>query len=244
MLVQFLASNLAIGIVLIGTLLGLVVLQRHALADIFTARGEPGWRLLARLGAGATVALALWGTLADSWRKLLGEALDVNERFLSQRAVPEPVPRDIRVVTLVLLAASLLALAPLFARHIGGYLLQVAVVIAGFAAFIPLYLLRQRLDTGLAGIVELPPIFSPAMLATILFLLADYAINVALLLTSYLGLLGLVALPVTLVLDLLNRREPRVAAEPSAFYQELHTRVLARRDDAPRREDGEAERRE
>jgi hypothetical protein len=77
------------------------------------------------------------------------------------------------------------------------------------------------------------------MLATALFLLANYALNVALLLTSYLGLLGLVALPVTLLLDLLRRRDLPTTGEGDAFYRELRQQVLARRAGAPRDGDGD-----
>ncbi len=233
-MILFLASNLALGIVLTGTLLAIVLRQRHAVADVLRAR-EPGWRLLARLGFGATVALLLWGTLADSWRKMLGEALDQGERFLSQRFVRDPVAPEVRAVTLALLALSLLTLAPLLARYAGGYLLQLALVITGLAAFVPLYLVRQRLDTGLAGVFELPPLFSLAMLALIGFLLADYAANVATLLATYLALLGPVAIPITLALDLLGRREPPPdSADAAAFYARVHDVLAARRATPPR----------
>ncbi len=231
----FLASNLALGLALIGALLAGVLQQRRNVADLLRGR-EPGWRLTARLGFGSTAALALWGTLADNWRKMLGEALDQGEQFLSQRLVRDPVAPEVRAVTLALLIFSLLTMAPLLARYVGGYLLQIALALTGFSAFVPLYLLRQRLDTGLAGVFELPPLLSPAMLALIVFLLIDYAVNVATLLATYLALLGLVALPVTLALDLLGRREPPAdSAEAAAFYAKVREGVAERRAASPAR---------
>lgn len=224
MLVQFLGSNLALGLALIGVVAALAYRARGPLRDMLRAR-QPAWRALAGAFCGATLALLLWGTLADNWRKMVGEALDFRERFASQRIVVEPVAGDVRAVTLVLLAVSLLAAAPLFARYVGGYGLQIATIITGFAAFVPLYLIRQRLDTGLAGIFELPPLFSLAMLATIVFLLTAYLTNVALLLAIYLGLLGLVAVPVTIALDLLGRRDPPPDPAPATFYASLHDHI-------------------
>jgi len=165
---------------------------------------------------------------------MIGEALDINEQYVSQRLVREPVPHDIRVVTVVLLVLSLLTMAPLFARHVGGYLYQLSLAIAGLTLFIPLYFLRQRLDTVLASIFTLPPLFSLGMLATLVFVVLDYATNVALLVVVYLGLLGLVALPVTVVLDLLKQRDPAPDASSAAFYAKVHEDLLARRSAAPR----------
>lgn len=233
MLVQFLGSNLALGLVLIGALAALVYRQRGLFMDMLRAR-QPAWRALAWTACGATAALLLWGTLADNWRKMVGEALDYREQFASQRAVLEPVARDVRAVTIVLLGVAILAAAPLFARYVGGYGLQIATLITGFTAFVPLYLIRQRLDTGLAGIFELPPLFSLAMLATIVFLLTAYLTNVALLLALYLGLLGLVAIPATIALDLLGRRDPPPDPARATFYASLHDQVSRARGDGRR----------
>jgi hypothetical protein len=230
---RFLGTNLAIGIVLIGTLLAIVLRWRYDVAVLFRDP-QPAWRALAWVAFGSTAALALWGTLADNWRKMVGEALDINEKYVSQRLVPEPVPRDIRAVTVVLLAVSLLTMAPLFARHVGGYLYQISLTISAVALFILFYFLRQRLDTVLATIYTLPPLLSFGMLATIIFVLLDYAANVGLLVVVYLGLLGLVALPVTVVLDLLRQREPAPDASSAAFYAKVHEDLLARRSAAPR----------
>lgn len=230
----FLGSNLAIGLVLLALLLALVWRQRHNL-DVPLTSPQRSWRALAWLGFGSTAALALWGTFADNWRKMVGEALDINERYLSQRLVLEPVARDVRAVTLVLLALSLLAMAPLFARYVGGYGYQLALLLLGAVLFIPTFALRQRLDTILVStlLFDLPPPLSLGMLATIIFVVLDYAANVALLVISYLGLLGLVALPVTLVLDLLRQREPPPSRETEAYYAELRANLAARRAMTP-----------
>ena len=230
----FLGSNLAIGLVLLALLLALVWRQRHNL-DVPLTSPQRAWRALAWLGFGSTAALALWGTFADNWRKLVGEALDINERYLSQRLVLEPVARDVRAVTLVLLALSLLAMAPLFARYVGGYGYQLALLLLGTVLFIPTFALRQRLDTILVStlLYDLPPPLSLGMLATIIFVVLDYAANVALLVISYLGLLGLVALPVTLVLDLLRQREPPPDRQTEAYYAELRANLAARRAMTP-----------
>lgn len=238
-MIELLGSNRTLGLVLLLTLALFVSRQRVAIAATLQARQAP-WRLLARVAYGATVALLLWGTLADNWRKLISAPLDVNERFASQRLVQQPVPTELRAVTLLLLVTSLVTLAPLFARYVGGYGYQLALVIAGLAAFFPLYALRQRLDVGLLTIDRFPALISLDMLATVIFVALAYIANVALLLLTFLGLLGLVALPVTALLDAFHQREPPPETTAASFYHTLHEGVVARRGLVPDRhvEDG------
>lgn len=227
---QILASNQILGLVLLALLVALGWWQRDAVGDIIHAPSV-GWRGLAWASFGLTLALVLWFTFADDWRKIFGELLDIGERFPSQRAVLDPVAPAIRRVTLILIVAALLPTACLFARYVGGYGLQIVLVILGVSSFFPSYLIRQRLDTGLAGILELPSLFSLAMVGTIFFLLLDYSTNIALILTSYLGLLALVALPITALLDLTGKRDvpTHQTAEVADFYTRLSAGVEERR---------------
>jgi hypothetical protein len=237
---QFLASNQMLGFVLLATLAALGWWQRDALRDM-TRAPEPAWRAIAWAAFGLTLALVLWFTFADDWRKIFGELLDVREQFASQRAVLEPVDPAIRRVSLVLLVPALILTAILFARYVGGYGLQIVLFILGLSSFFPLYLIRQRLDTGLAGILDLPNPLSLAGLATLFYLLLDYGCNIALILTTYLGLLGLVAIPVTIVLDLLGRRDAPAhrSADVADFYAKIRTGIEERRAAAPGRLPGD-----
>lgn len=221
---QFLASNQMLGFVLIALLVGLGWWQRDLLGDIARAPSR-AWRILAWVALGLTCALVLWFTFADDWRKVFGELLDVGEKFPSQRAVLDPVDPAIRRVSLVLLVATLLATGGIFARYVGGYGLQIVLIILGVSSFFPNYLIRQRLDTGLAGILELPSIFSLAMLGTLFYLVLSYTVNIALILTTYIGLLGIAALPITAILDLLGRREAPV--RPTDAENDFYTRLSA-----------------
>jgi len=228
---QFLASNQMLGFVLIALLVGLGWWQRDLLGDIAQAPSR-SWRILAWAALGLTCALVLWFTFADDWRKIFGELLDIGEKFPSQRAVIDPVDPAIRRVSLIVLVATLLLTGAIFARYVGGYGLQIVLIILGISSFFPCYLIRQRLDTGLAGILELPSLFSVAMLGTIFYLLLGYSANIALILTAYIGLLGIAALPITAILDLLGRREApvRPTDEVNDFYTRLSAGVEERRN--------------
>jgi hypothetical protein len=233
---EFLAGNVALGLVTCLCVAALGWWQRHALNDIVHAP-EPLWRAIAWGAIGLTIAVLLWCTFADDWRKMFGELLDIREQYLSQRAVRVPVAGEIRAVTLALLVPTLLLSGALFARYIGGYGLQGVLVIVGFSSFFVLYLFRQRLDAGLVTIVlGTPQGFSAAALANIFYLMIDYAANIGLILMAYVTLLGLFALPVTVVLDLLGRRDPpaRPSATDADFYAKIRANVAARQAEAER----------
>jgi hypothetical protein len=233
---NFLAGNVALGLVLFLCVAALGWWQRHALGDLVRAPDLP-WRAIAWGAIGLTIVLLLWCTVADDWRKMFGELLDIRERYLDQRAVKDPVAGNIRAVTLALLIPAMLLSGALFARYIGGYGLQVVLLIVGFTSFFILYLFRQRLDAGLISVVlNAPQGLSAATLASLFYLLIDYAANVGLILTTYACLLGLFALPVTAVLDLLGRRDPpaRPTTADADFYAKIRANVAARQAEAER----------
>lgn len=231
-MVDFIGGNLVLGLALVVAIGVGVARNRRAVAEPLQAR-QRGWRVLARTAYGSLAALVLWGTLADSWRKLLGEALDTGERYASQRIVQQPVPESIRGITMILLAVALVACAPLVGRYAGGYGLQVVLLVAGTTGFLILFTLRQRLDTMLVTVDRLPPVFSAEMLATLVFILLDYAVNVALLVLTFLALLGLVALPATFVLDRRHARELPLDGSADDYYAAFQENNAARRAEAP-----------
>jgi hypothetical protein len=198
---------------------------------------DPAWRIIAWGAIGLTIAVILWGTFADDWRKMFGELLDIREQYSSQRTVKDPVAGEIRAVTLALLVPGLLLGGALFARYLGGYGLQLVLIIVGFSSFFVLYLFRQRLDAGLVGIVvNAPQGLTAGTFASLFYILIDYAANVGLILMSYLTLVSTFAIPVTIVLDLLGRRDP--PARPSStdvdFYAQIRANVAERQAEADR----------
>jgi hypothetical protein len=233
---EFLAGNVALGLMLCLTTAALGWWQRDPLREMINAP-DPAWRIIAWGAIGLTIAVILWGTFADDWRKMFGELLDIREQYSSQRTVKDPVAGEIRAVTLALLVPGLLLGGALFARYLGGYGLQLVLIIVGFSSFFVLYLFRQRLDAGLVGIVvNAPQGLTAGTFASLFYILIDYAANVGLILMSYLTLVSTFAIPVTIVLDLLGRRDP--PARPSStdvdFYAKIRANVAERQAEADR----------
>ena len=233
---DFLAGNVALGLMLGITVAAFGWWQREAFREMVNAP-ETAWRAIAWGAIALVAALVLWGTFADDWRKMFGELLDLREQYASQRTVKNPVAGELRAVTLALLTPALLLSGALFARYLGGYGLQAVLLIVGFSSFFVLYLFRQRLDAGLVGIVlNAPQGFTAATFASLFYILIDYAANIGLILMSYLTLVGIAAIPVTAILDLLGHRDP--PARPSSndvdFYARIRTGVAERQAEAER----------
>ena len=119
---------------------------------------------------------------------------------------------------------SLIFTACLVARHVGGYFLQLVLILPAAAAWIPLFIVRQRLDFNL-GLGFGGSWTSPLdVIGYLLFLFAAWVVDTLALLATYIILLMVVALPVTLILDLLRRRHPRSTGTASSYFESMTDR--------------------
>jgi len=224
---RVLAGNEAVGVVLALVVLALARANRPFLRDVF-ADGEAAWRGLARLAALTLGITVVWVSALDKWRQLLDEPMRRLGQFPAERVVLDPTPAPVRTVSLALLVTLALLVAPLVARHVGGYGIQIAGAIAGTLLAMPLYTLRVRFDFGLALGFDADP-GNPLDLAGYgLYLVVTWAFLAGTMLLLFTGLTFLVALPMTLLLDLTGRRAPRVTHEADPFFAALTDRVAAR----------------
>jgi hypothetical protein len=178
--------------------------------------------------AGVVIAIFLaWTTLFDNWRQLFEEPIRLTKRFAYQRVVIAPTPEALRAVTLILLVIGLVLVAALFARHVGGYAVQIAVFLGATMFWAPLYAVRRQLDIILARGVVGDASSATDVLGYALFALLDWLAVGLLLLASYAMLTMVVALPLTVLLDLARLRRPRVTGEAGAFFDALAGRAAA-----------------
>ncbi len=221
-----LAGNVALGIALSVVLLLIARANRSFLRDI-SRDPERGWRLIARLAALMILAFVAWTTLLDNWRQLVALPYRLSRRFPSERIVLDPPSDAVRSVTLALLALSLLPVACLMARHVGGYVIQFTLLVGALVLWAPLFALRHRLDTELAlsltgqadTLADLPTFAA--------YLLVTWLVGTAMISLMYTMLLAAVALPITLLLDLIGRRQPRATGEADAFFTAVSRRAAA-----------------
>lgn len=222
----WLAGNVPLGIAL-AALVGALLWANRAFLREIADDPDTVWRHLLRW-AGVLVAVMLaWTTMLDNWRQLVEEPLRLSKRFPSERIVLDPTPESLRTVTLALLAISLLPVAALVARHVGGYVIQLAVLLGATIFWAPLFAMRRRLDLNLAlgfGGDERSPI---DLIGYALFLLLDWLTIGALLLSTFAALTMIVALPLTLLLDLTRLRHPRTTAEARDFFAAVAGRAAS-----------------
>lgn len=219
----FLAGNAALGIASVAFLLIIGKVNWPFLRDVWN---DPDrlWRVIARLALAANAALIFWMSWQDNWRQLTGAPYRHLQLFPSKRVEYNPPSHDVRQITYILLAISLVLTACLVARHVGGYAMQMVIFLLGLVAWIPFFILRQRLDINLALGFDgswTNPVDSGGYL---LFVLLAWVVDFAVALFSYLVLLAIVALPVTLLLDITRLRRPKVRGEANSYFRSLAQR--------------------
>jgi hypothetical protein len=221
---RLLASNEALGMALVATLLVVGHANRVFLRDV--ARDpEAWWRMVARLALAITGVLVLWVSLLDNWRQLIGEPYRATRRFASERVQIDPPSTEVRTVTILLLAAAIVLLACLLARHVGGYLLQIVLLLGSVVLWAPLFAIRERLNVNLAFGFDGSWTSPLDVLGYALFVVLAWLFEITLILATGAVLLAAAALPITLALDLLRLRRPRDSDEAAAFFGSLSQRA-------------------
>lgn len=217
---RFATGNIGLGVAMLLAL-GVTAWTNRAYVRDVLADDEPLWRVIARFAVLVSLALLVWGTLFDNWLQLIAEPYRLSRQWASERVVFDPVPEPVRWITVGLLALSLLGMACLVARHVGGYGIQLGLLTVATVLWSPLFVLRQRADVIVGFGQENATGDAASTVGFSLFVVLKWTLGLASLLTSYLFALMLIAPVVTLVLDLLRLRAPRVTAEAQPFFAAL-----------------------
>lgn len=219
----FFSGSTVVGLVLIIAVLALARANRVFLRDI--ARDpEAAWRALFKLASIVTLVMLTWIALFDQWRQLLDEPLRRAGQFPTERRVFDPVSDSVRTTSLILLAAALITTAPLIARHIGGYGVQLLGLVASAAMWLPLYTIRVRFDLGLAFGFGGDPTSLRDLASYATYLLMTWSLVIAIILLAYTALACAAALPITLLLDLTRQREPKSTTDADPFFSSFSSR--------------------
>ncbi|MGI8477785.1 MAG: hypothetical protein ACR2OO_15640 [Thermomicrobiales bacterium] len=220
----FLNGNPVLGVLLLAVLATLA-LRNPAIIREITGGQTVFWRLLTRLALLSTVAFVVWTSAFDNWRQFVGIPYRASRSFPSERIEYDVPGHSVRVVTVVLLSLSLIFVAALFARYVGGYVLQPIVFVLGAGFWLPLFVIRQRLGIDLAMGVGSDATTFTDVLGYGAFLAVAWCFDFALIATSFLSLVGLTAIPVTLLLDLFKLRRIRPVGDASTFYASMGDRA-------------------
>ncbi len=221
---SILQTNEALGCALVVVLLLIGRANRLFLRDVWRD-AEGFWRFMAKWALVSLAVLLAWGSLLDNWRQLVGAPFRMAQRFPSQRVEFNPPSSEVRTITVVLIGIMLIPFACLLARHVAGYLLQITFAFGSLVLWVPLFAIRQRLNVNLAFGFDGSWTSPLDVLGYVLFVLLAWLVEITLMLLLFSMLLSVVAIPVTLVLDLFRRRRPRTTGEATAFFSSFSQRV-------------------
>lgn len=218
------ATPEALGGVIALVILAVARANRSFLRDVASDPEMP-WRVLARAAAVALSALLVWVSVFDNVRQLIAWPYRSLQRFPSRRLEFNPPPHEVRIITLILLALTLTLMAALFARHVGGYALQVLLAFCGAALWLPLFVLRLRLNLNLAAGFAGHWTSPVDVFSYLAFAVLSWAVEITVITSAFVALVAAFALPVTALLDLLHRRTPRPTNEAKPFFSALEQRA-------------------
>jgi MFS family permease len=216
-------SRQAIGIALIVAITAFLYANRSLMADIASDPAR-GWRIVARAAAVLGAITLVWVTVVDDWLQLVVEPYRRSMKWEYQRVQFDPIDPALRLVSIVLLAAAMLLLAMLVARHISGYVFQIGALVVSVLAWIPLFILNQRLNALiLQGAANDASLAELAGLTT--FWLVRLAFGLVMVAASIAAATLVTSLVVSVLLDMVRAREPRTTHEAEAFFATLHQRA-------------------
>jgi hypothetical protein len=221
---EIFASNEALGVVLTLVLITIGMKNRGFVREIAT---DPDrlWRIIARAALISTAIFIAWTSIFDNWRQLIGLPYRLSQRFPSQRVEYNPPSDDVRTVTFILLGISLFFVACIVARHVGGVIIQLILLVAAISFWAPLFIFRQRFDINLSLGFEGSPTSVIDVGAYLLWLIGAWVLDIAVIAITYAALLALVAIPVTILLQIFRLREPKVTKEADTFFDSFQDRV-------------------
>jgi hypothetical protein len=209
--------------------------RRRTLAGVWRDPA-PRRRAVSRLALALQGAFLLWVTFFDYWRQLLGLPMRAEARRFTDPYTLAPVladhgvPDAARATTLVLLVVAALALALLCYRREVGVFVPICALLAGLLAHVLLSQVRWQFDiwakNGFPQVGQRGP---GPLLGDVAFFAAAVALAALVCLAYYLALAGLLAVPLTLIGDLIARRTARPTAEYREFAALLSARAAASR---------------
>jgi hypothetical protein len=218
------AGDPILGVLLIVFIVLLLWRNQSFVREIAVHQGR-GWRTIARMSFVAIVGLIAWVSAFDNWRQLTALPFHATRQWDYQRVQIDPPSDQVRAMTGILLAVALVITACMVARHLGGYFLQLVLTFGAISAWLPFFVIRQRLSLDLA--MGFTGSWSSVndVVAYLGYVAIAWGFDLALIVISFIALLAIVSLPVTLVLDLLRLRRPKITTEAQPFFAAIGHRV-------------------
>jgi hypothetical protein len=180
---------------------------------------------------GSMLAFALWVTIFDNWRQLIGVPTGILHsqrlRAGSDPFFSTPPSEFVRAISWVLFAAAVLGGAYLFARYARGYFFPIIMFPMALVSFYGLNTFRIRLDPESVRIADGTISGVLEHFGTLTWVVILWTMFAALIICLY----SLAWAPASIVVGIVYRRTlGREHIDESDFYQKLHERNVRRRE--------------
>jgi hypothetical protein len=224
-MIDFLTSDYAI-LLTLTIVIGFILRPHRWILRRMWNDELPWARNASRVSFVAIGAFAVWTTVFDNWRKMLGLLVDEKNRWKSDLYRSDPPPDAVRAVTIALFIAAILGACYLYARYARGYLIPIISGPFGLILFYALNGFRMRFDVVGAlwkgGIDWSDPVWIGS---TLTWFGVDQAILFVLIVSAFAFIWG----PSAIVFSLIFRRTiGREKVDEPAMYRILRERQMAR----------------
>ncbi|MEX2426493.1 MAG: hypothetical protein WD401_07000 [Thermomicrobiaceae bacterium] len=202
MLYDFVAGNIPITLIIVG-LVGAWAYRSRSSIQLAMNDRNPFWAVIAKIAVFSTPLFVLWVTVLDNWRQFLGYIVVTGRDYATDPFETGATPELLRAVSIALLVTSIVSLALVYARHMGAYVfLIISVVLAPIFMF-TFNEVRISADAFLR--LSETALENPALLdagAILFWATGMFVITAAVVVSAYLMLFALVALPVRIIYGL------------------------------------------
>ena len=226
--VDIMLARQSVGVAMALAVAAFIILNKPFCRDIWRDSSR-FWQVVARFTAVAVTTTLAWIGLFDNWLQLVTEPYRLSQRWESKREIYHQIDPTIRTISTILLALALLGVAMLFARHVGGYGLQLITGMIGVLLWIPLFIMNGHVNSlflqGSESANSLPEVAGLGVFWVLVLVL-----TVATVLATLTPVTMAIALVVTLLLDLFHMRQPPITQEADGFFAELGNRATERHD--------------
>lgn len=202
MLYDILAGNLPISLIILG-LIGMWAYRSRSSIRLAMNDERLVWAIVAKIAVVSTALFFIWVTALDNWRQLLGYVIITGRDYAADPFESGATPELLRAVSIALLIVSVVSLAALYARHMGSYAFLIITVIFAPIFMVTFNEIRISADAFLR--LSETALQSPSLVdagSIVFWATGMFVIISAVVMSAYLTLLALVALPLRIVYGL------------------------------------------
>ena len=204
MLYDFLAGNFPISLIILA-LAGTWAYRSRSSIRLAMNDTSGFWRAVSRVGVVTIILFFVWVTVLDNWRQLLAYIVITGRDYASDPFETAATPELLRIVSLALLATSIVSLALVYARHMGSYAFLIITLL--FAPVFVFTFNEIRISADAFLRLSETALESPGLLdagSIIFWSTGMFVIIAAVVLGTYLMFLAAVALPARIIYGIIE----------------------------------------